>query len=200
MNSSRTPDAASVRESLESSVAAHRLLLEATAIHETLARWAETCVNSITSSGRILFAGNGGSFADAQHLAAEFTGRMLHDRQPLAGIALGTNSSSMSAIGNDYGFDSVFSREVLALGRSGDVLIALSTSGNSANLLAAVSAAQSIGIHCFGITGSHESKLSSLCEVIQVPASRTDRIQELHILLGHIMCSMIDDAIRDWTS
>lgn len=185
-----------IRANLEAAAAAHERLLEDPSVIATLSRWAGVCTEALSTDGTIFFAGNGGSFADAQHLAAEFTGRMLRDRAPLAGVALGTNSSSMSAIANDYGFDEVFAREIAAWGKPGDVLIVLSTSGNSPNVLGAVEAGRAKGLTCFGLTGPQESELSRRCEVIRVPATRTDRIQELHILLGHVLCSVTDDNLR----
>ena len=184
-----------VRKNIEAAVAAHERLLKDESIIGSLSRWAEVCSEALSKSGTIFFAGNGGSFADAQHLAAEFTGRMLRDRVPLPGVALGTNSSSMSAIANDYGYEQVFTREIEAWARPGDVLIVLSTSGDSGNVVAAVSAGQAKGVTCFGLTGEHENELSRRCEVIRVPAMRTDRIQELHILLGHVLCSVTDDIL-----
>jgi D-sedoheptulose 7-phosphate isomerase len=185
-----------VRANFEAAVIAHQQLLNDVSLATTLSRWAATCARALKAGGTIFFAGNGGSFADAQHLAAEFTGRMLRDRSPLAGVALGTNSSSMSAIANDYGYETVFAREIAAWGRPGDVLIVLSTSGSSVNILDAVGAARKKGLVCLGLTGQRESELSHCCEVIRVPANRTDRIQELHILLGHTLCSVTDDMLR----
>jgi len=186
-----------VRDAFESAVCSHQRMLEDPILVREIARWAEVCAQTIRSGGTVFFAGNGGSFADAQHLAAEFTGRMLRDRGPLAGVALGTNSSSMSAIANDYGYDEVFTREIEALGRAGDVLVVLSTSGNSRNVIAAVEAATTKGLLCVALTGEASSLLSQTCETIRVPADRTDRIQELHILLGHVLCSTADDLLRE---
>lgn len=186
-----------VKDAFESAVASHQRLLEEPGLVQEIAKWARVCALALRNDGTVFFAGNGGSFADAQHLAAEFTGRMLRDRKPLAGVALGTNSSSMSAIGNDYGYEEVFSREIQAWGRAGDVLVVLSTSGNSRNVVAAVSTAAAMGLSCLALTGQKSSLLSRTCETIRVPAERTDRVQELHILLGHVLCSATDDLLLE---
>ena len=139
-------------------------------------------------------AGNGGSFADAQHLAAKFVSRLLFDRAPLPSVALATNSSSMSAIGNDYGYEQVFPRELRAVASPHDVLIPITTSGNSPNILAAVKVAQEISIRTMGFTGESGGKLAAVCPCLRVPSSRTERIQEGHILLGHILCAQVETA------
>lgn len=157
-------------------------------------RLAQICLRSLQSEGKIIFAGNGGSFADAQHLSAEFTSRFMFDRRPLASVALGTNSSTISAIGNDYGYEQVFARELQALARPQDLFIAISTSGNSPNILASAEVARSLGIATIGLTGQSGGKLAQLCECIRVPAADTARIQECHILIGHIMCCLVERA------
>lgn len=158
-----------------------------------LAQLSEMCLAALRSGGKIIFAGNGGSFADAQHLSAEFISRFMFDRAPLASVALGTNSSAMSAIGNDYGYDQVFSRELAAIAKPGDVFIAISTSGNSANVLAAVETACRLDISTVGLTGLGGGKMKSLCECICAPSSETARIQECHIMLGHILCGLVEE-------
>ena len=153
----------------------------------------DACVSALQSGGKIMLCGNGGSAADSQHLAAEFTGRFTLDRKPLAALALSTDTSALTCIANDYHFDEVFSRQVRALGRSGDCLLAISTSGNSANVCKAVEAARSLGVHCIGLLGRDGGKLKNLCDVsIVVPSAITARIQEAHILIGHSLCGAIE--------
>ena len=145
------------------------------------------------AGGKLLFCGNGGSAADSQHLASELTGRFVKDRRPLAGIALSTDSSALTCIGNDYAFDQVFARQVSALARAGDGLIAISTSGNSANVLRAVEVAQSLGVFTLGLLGRDGGLLARLCDAsIVVPHQVTARIQEAHILIGHTLCGVIE--------
>ena len=152
-------------------------------------------IAAIQSGGKVMFCGNGGSAADAQHLAAELSGRFLHDRRSLAGLALTTDTSALTAIGNDYGFDHVFSRPLRGLGRAGDALVAISTSGNSPNVLEAIKAARDIGIKVVGLTGAGGGKLAGLADVcIKAPADRTDHIQEMHIAVGHMLCGIVENA------
>lgn len=149
--------------------------------------------DSLSKGGKILICGNGGSAADAQHIAAEFIGRYEREREALPAIALTTDTSALTALGNDYGFDRVFSRQTEALARKGDCLIAISTSGNSPNIIAAVMSARRIGCSVIGLTGGLGKKLASLCDAcVMVPSTRTSRIQEAHITIGHIWCEMID--------
>jgi D-sedoheptulose 7-phosphate isomerase len=157
-----------------------------------LERLANTCLNALKAGGKVIFAGNGGSFADAQHLSAEFTSRFLFDRAPLASLALGTNNSAISAIGNDYGYDQVFARELQAIAKAGDVFIPITTSGNSPNILAAAVIAKEIGIITVGWTGASGGLLKQHCECICIPSSETARIQECHILVGHILCGLVE--------
>lgn len=158
-------------------------------------RAGDACKTAIASGKKIIFAGNGGSFADAQHISAEFTGRFILERRSLPSIALGCNSSAMTAIGNDYGYDQVFSRELSSIGEAGDVFFAISTSGNSPNLLTAVQVALEKGINVFGMTGYTGGKLATLCPCIQVPSGATPRIQESHILIGHSICAYVEDSL-----
>ena len=147
--------------------------------------------------GKLMFCGNGGSAADSQHLAAELTGRFVKDRKPLAAMALTTDTSALTCIGNDYTFDDVFYRQVLALGREGDCLIAISTSGHSKNVIRAVDAARSLGMYCIGLLGRDGGALRPLCEIsIVVPSATTARIQEAHILIGHTLCGIIEESLR----
>jgi D-sedoheptulose 7-phosphate isomerase len=155
----------------------------------------EKCASALRSGGKILFCGNGGSFADAQHLSAEFTSRFLFDRPGLASLALGTNSSSMTAIGNDYGYENVFAREIQAIATSDDILIAITTSGNSKNILKALNAAKEKNVHTVVLTGAGMGQLPKDIKALHVPSSETARIQECHILIGHIICGLVEADI-----
>jgi len=154
---------------------------------------ADDMAERLRRGGRILVAGNGGSAADAQHLAAELSGRYLKERRALAGIALTTDTSALTAIGNDYGFDFVFSRQVEALGRPGDLFIGISTSGNSPNIIKAVESAKELGLRTLGLLGRDGGKLKGLVDdALVVPSSVTARIQEVHQMVYHFWCEAID--------
>ncbi|MEY4253979.1 MAG: hypothetical protein RLZZ566_1449, partial [Pseudomonadota bacterium] len=154
------------------------------------------CVNSLRDGGKLMLCGNGGSAADSQHLAAEFTGRFIKDRPPIAAIALSTDTSALTCIANDYSFDAIFARQVQAIGKPGDCLIAISTSGNSGNVLAAVAAAKALGITCIGLLGRDGGKLKAECDIaIVVPSQVTARIQEAHILIGHSLCGAVEQQL-----
>lgn len=156
-------------------------------------RFAGLCRASLGQGGKILFMGNGGSAADAQHLAAEFVGRFEKERRGLAAIALTTDTSILTAVGNDYGFDRVFSRQIEALARSGDVVVGISTSGNSPNVVQALMVAKDLGAITIGMTGESGGTMASVCDLcIQVPSKVTARVQEAHILIGHIVCALVD--------
>lgn len=161
---------------------------------------AERCssiiLETVRSGNKILICGNGGSAADAQHIAAEFVGRYETERRALPAIALTTDTSALTALANDYGFEKIFARQVEALAAGGDCLIAISTSGNSPNVLAAVMEARRKGCKVIGMTGSKGKKLASLCDAsVMVPSERTARIQEAHITIAHIWCEMVDAAL-----
>ncbi|HVF29402.1 MAG TPA: D-sedoheptulose 7-phosphate isomerase [Pyrinomonadaceae bacterium] len=157
---------------------------------------AKVILQTVRNGGKILICGNGGSAADAQHIAAEFVGRYETERRALPAIALTTDTSALTALANDYNFDRIFSRQVEALGREGDCLIAISTSGNSPNVIAAVMTARSIGCRVVGMTGANGKKLASLCDAsLMVPSDRTARIQEGHITVAHIWCELVDEAV-----
>lgn len=154
---------------------------------------AEELSQRLRSGGKILLCGNGGSAADAQHLAAELMGRFLQERTALPAIALNANSSTVSAIANDYSYDEVFARQVRGLGRQGDVLIAISTSGNSANVLRAMEEARSLGVVTVGLTGERACRMDDWADfAIKVPSVSTPRIQEMHIAVGHMICELIE--------
>ena len=153
----------------------------------------QACVQSLQKGGKLMLCGNGGSAADSQHLAAEFTGRFSKDRPPIAAVALSTDTSALTCIGHDYSFNDIFARQVQALGKAGDCLIAISTSGNSVNVLAAVAAAKSLGISTIGLLGRDGGKLKAQCDIsIVVPSQVTARIQEAHILIGHSLCGAVE--------
>jgi len=183
-----------IQNDLKSALTVHQALAEDVTLHGQLVELAGCCLGVLRQGGKIIFAGNGGSFADAQHLAAEFVSRLQFERAPLSAIALATNSSSMSAIGNDYGYDQIFVRELRALAGPHDVFIPISTSGNSPNILAAVEVARDLSMRCMGFTGEDGGKLADHCPCLRVPSSRTERIQEGHILLGHILCGLVEHA------
>jgi D-sedoheptulose 7-phosphate isomerase len=158
----------------------------------------QQCVELITTAfkkgNKVLFCGNGGSAADAQHLAAEFSGRFYKDRDALFAEALHVNSSYMTAVANDYSFDVVYSRMLNGIGKNGDVLVAISTSGNSTNIINAVTTAKEKGMATIGFTGESGGKMKDICDIIiNVPSSDTPRIQESHILIGHIICQLVEE-------
>ena len=155
----------------------------------------ESILSAWKTNNTIYLCGNGGSFADAQHISAEFTSRFLFDRPALASIALGCNSSAISAMGNDYGYDFVFARELDAIAQEGDLFIPISTSGNSKNIIEAIKVAQQKQLVIYGLTGNKAGVMTQLCDCIEVPSSETPRIQECHILIGHILCQMVEASI-----
>ena len=161
-----------------------------------VAEAAEAVVASLESGGTVYFCGNGGSAADAQHLAAELAGRFRLERSALAAVSLTTNSSSLTAIGNDFGFDQVFARQLEGLGVTGDVLVAISTSGRSPNVVAAIEAAHRLGMTVIGMTGSGGRRFAALCDLALVtPSDSTPRIQEGHITMGHTLCELVERAM-----
>ena len=160
---------------------------------EPITRTAETIAHGLKNGKKTLFFGNGGSAADSQHLAAEMVGRFGPDRSPLAGIALTTDTSILTAVGNDYGYEKVFSRQITALGQPGDTAIGISTSGNSPSVLEGLDTARARGLFTVGFTGETGGQMVGRCEVLfRVPSRVTARIQETHILLGHILCELVD--------
>ena len=171
-------------------------MLADSGLQQQLVKAVDCCVNALKSGGKLMFVGNGGSAAEAQHLSAEMVGRFLQERQPLPSIALTTDTSAVTAIGNDYGYEHVFSRQVQALGRKGDVLIAMSTSGRSKNIVLAMQAARSAGISTIGLTGIHPRDMGELADVsLKVPSSHTPQIQEGHLVLGHLLCGMVEKQL-----
>ena len=157
---------------------------------------AQVCSETFCEGNKVLFCGNGGSAADAQHLAAEFSGRFYYDRPPLPSEALHVNTSFLTAVANDYSFDDVYARLLAGTGDEGDVLIALSTSGRSKNIIRALKKANELGMITIGFTGSGGGEMNALCDyLIAVPSEDTPRIQEIHIMIGHIICEMVESNL-----
>lgn len=178
----------------QATIVEHRAVLdEVASLEAAVDAAAAALVATLRAGGKVMFCGNGGSASDSQHLASELTGRFVKDRPPLAGLALSTDSSALTCIGNDYGFDEVFARQVAGLGRSGDALIAISTSGNSRNVAKAVDAANALGIVTIGLLGRDGGTLVRQCNLSMViPSNSTARVQEMHILIGHHLCARIE--------
>jgi len=164
-------------------------------LQQDIASACEVTVETVKRGNKVLLCGNGGSAADAQHIAAEFTGRYKTERDALPAIALTTDTSALTAIGNDYGFDAVFSRQVEAYANKGDLLVGISTSGNSENVIKAFEKAKKKGCFCMALSGRDGGRMKELADLnIIIPSSDTPRIQEMHILIGHIICQAVDDA------
>lgn len=157
---------------------------------------ANVIIKSLKNGGKVIFCGNGGSAADSQHLSAELVGRYLKNRKSLASVSLTTDTSAITAIGNDFSFEEIFSRQLESIGNKGDTLYAISTSGKSKNIIKALETARKLGMQTIGITGANGNNLSNLCDVIiKVPAIRTDRIQEMHIATGHLICEIVENEL-----
>lgn len=186
-----------VSKSIRESIAAKQHLLSSTDLVSAVAKVSEILISAFRQKNKVMLFGNGGSAADAQHIAAEFVGRFGFDRAALPALALSVNSSCVTAIGNDYGFDQIFSRQIEALGRSGDVAIGISTSGNSPNVLRGLSVAKQLGLHTVALTGCTGGKLKndSVDYCICVPSTETPRVQECHILIGHIISELAEEAL-----
>jgi D-sedoheptulose 7-phosphate isomerase len=182
-----------VRDRIQRSIEVKQALLSDVSFQDQVAHVAMRIVESLRAGGKVLFFGNGGSAADAQHLAAEFTGRYVKERRALPAIALNTNSSSVTSISNDYGFDFVFARQIEALGKEGDVAIGISTSGNSVNVLRALEAAKSKSIYTAALTGRSGGSMKDVTDcTICIPSDETPRIQECHVLTGHLICEIVE--------
>ena len=168
-----------------------------TAQASEIARIGLLIAERMQQGGMAMFCGNGGSAADAQHIAAELQGRFLFDRRPLSSVALTTNSSALTAISNDYGYDQVFDRQVIGLGKPFDIVVGLSTSGKSRNIIRALEAAKGLGIYTLGLTGASGGDMVGLADdCICVPSDHTARIQEMHIAVGHMLCEIIEEQLR----
>jgi len=156
----------------------------------------QACITALNNNGKILLAGNGGSAADAQHIAGEFVSRFAFDRPGLPAIALTTDSSILTAIGNDYGYEKLFARQIQTHGQKGDIFIAYSTSGSSLNVISALREAKSRGLVCIGMTGNRGGPMQDLCNhYLEVPSADTPKIQEVHSVLGHIICGLVEHAL-----
>ncbi len=185
-----------IKSIITSSINTKQLLLNDPVLMDTIEQVTTVVAAAFRAGNKVLFCGNGGSAADAQHLAAEFSGRFYTDRDPLPSEALHCNSSYMTAVANDYGYDVVYSRIVKGMGKPGDVLIGLSTSGNSVNIMKAMEQAAEIGMINVVLTGGSGGKLRNMCNyLINVPSSDTPRIQESHIMIGHIICELVETEL-----
>ncbi len=181
---------------IRESISVKEQILQDPQLLDTIGEVASVCTNALRGGGKVLFCGNGGSAADAQHLAAELSGRFYYDRPPLPTEALHVNTSYLTAVANDYSFDEVYSRLVKGSARAGDVLIALSTSGNSTNVIHALKTARESGVITVGLTGATGGSMKPLCDyLINVPSADTPRIQESHILIGHIICQLVESTL-----
>ena len=185
-----------IRRILAESLTLHQELLNDANCLDTIGRISLELIAAYKKGNKVLLCGNGGSAADAQHIAAELSGKFLLNRRPLCAEALHVNTSYLTAVANDYSYEEVFARLVEANGKQGDILIALSTSGNSKNVIKAIEAAIEKQMITIGLTGGNGGRMLSLCKlVVRVPSSSTPRIQEVHILLGHIICEIVEDHL-----
>ncbi|MFC0283888.1 SIS domain-containing protein [Camelimonas abortus] len=166
------------------------------ALAPEISRAAEAWMTALRNGNKVIFCGNGGSAADAQHLAAELMGRFLFDREPMAALSLTVDTSALTAIGNDYGYDDVFARQLRGVGRAGDVLFGMSTSGNSANVVKAFACAREMGVYAIGLTGASGGRMEAVADLmIRVPHERTNHIQEAHIAIGHLICAIVENTL-----
>ncbi|AKF24348.1 phosphoheptose isomerase [Sulfurovum lithotrophicum] len=187
-----------MKEMIQAEFEAHRKTIEKTIdiLIPSVEKASRMLVDTLRNGHKVLLCGNGGSAADAQHIAAELTGRYKSERRGLPGIALTTDTSALTAISNDYGYDRVFDRQVEALANKGDLLIGISTSGNSKNVLSAFKVAKTLGCDCLGLSGRDGGEMNEVCDInIVVPSNDTPRIQEMHILIGHTLCQAVDNEL-----
>lgn len=185
-----------IETALRHSLETKQLILNDKQLQERLDQAAGICIQALQNGGKVLFAGNGGSAADAQHLAAELSGRFYYDRPPLNSEALHVNTSYLTAVANDYSYDEIYARLLLGTAKKGDVLVGLSTSGNSKNIVRAFEASKTIGVTCIAFTGTTGGQMKELADIlINVPSTDTPRIQESHIMLGHILCEIVEATI-----
>ena len=186
----------SIENIIQESINVKELILANNDLINRIKSAAQSCVESLQEGGKVHFCGNGGSAADAQHLAAELSGRFYYDRKPLNAEALHVNTSYLTAVANDYSFNMIYSRMIEASAKQGDVLVAISTSGNSENIVKAIETAKQKKMLVVGMTGETGGKMATLCDIlINVPSSCTPRIQEAHIMIGHIICELIESTI-----
>jgi D-sedoheptulose 7-phosphate isomerase len=185
-----------IRTEVKAAIQVKQALLDDDALIQQLSDVVDECIAAFRRGNRLLLAGNGGSAADAQHLAAEFVNRYAFGRQGLPALALTTDTSMLTSIANDCGYEEIFARQLEANGQEGDIFIAISTSGNSPNILSAMKQAKAMGIKSVGLTGRDGGRLPAGCDYcIRVPSDSTSRIQEAHILLGHILCGLVESAL-----
>jgi len=185
-----------IRSIIQASIDTKQQVLQSEELSDTIGRVTTIVAAAFRNGNKVLFCGNGGSAADAQHLAAEFSGRFYTDRDPLPSEALHCNTSFLTAVANDYSYDVVYSRLVKGTGRKGDVLIGLSTSGNSVNIINAMNQARELGMVVIGLTGHTGGKMKECCDyLINVPSGDTPRIQESHIMIGHIICQLVEEQL-----
>lgn len=186
----------SIEKIINDSINVKQLILNDKELVKRINEAAKMCVKSLKKGGKVHFCGNGGSAADAQHLAAELSGRFYYDRPPLNAEALHVNASYLTAVANDYSFEMVYARMLEASAKNGDVLVAISTSGNSSNILKTVGKAREMGVMTIAMTGESGGKMKDCCDIlINVPSSCTPRIQEAHIMIGHIICEIIEATL-----
>lgn len=185
-----------VKSQILESIRLKQVLLQDTRVESLLKQTVERVVHAYRTGGKVLFCGNGGSAADAQHLAAELSGCFYLNRPPLNAEALHVNGSFLTATANDHSFDQVYKRMVQAVGKRGDILMAFSTSGKSENIIQALEAARNLNMYCVGFTGQHGAGMSGLCDLVfEIPSADTPRIQEIHMLLGHIICEQVESIL-----
>lgn len=185
-----------IRKHIQESLEVKKKLLENDNVLKNILETSQVCVKAYKNNNKILIAGNGGSAADAQHIAGELVSRFYFDRPGLAAFALTTDTSILTAIGNDYGYEKLFSRQIQANGCSGDVFIGISTSGNSKNIIEALKECKKKKIITIGLTGDKDCEMDNLCDIcIKIPSTSTPRIQESHIVVGHIICAIIEEEM-----
>ncbi len=183
-------------EAINQAIALKQEVLSDSNLLKTIEEVTEVITNCFQNKGKVLFCGNGGSAADAQHLAAEFSGRFYYDREPLYSEALHVNTSYITAVANDYSYNEIYSRLIKAKGAKGDVLVGISTSGKSENIVRALNTANELGMVTVGFTGNNGGKMKEICKyLLNVPSKDTPRIQEVHILIGHIICELVEASI-----
>ncbi|MGB1039861.1 MAG: D-sedoheptulose-7-phosphate isomerase [Flavobacteriales bacterium] len=185
-----------IQKIIQDSISTKQRLLENESMIHNIQEVTDSIINCFKNDGKVLFCGNGGSAADAQHLAAEFSGRFYFDREPLNSEALHVNTSYLTAVGNDYSFDEIYARIIRAKGRKDDILIGLSTSGNSNNVVKAMKQARKQGMITIGFTGENGGEMKDFCDyLIPIPSTDTPRIQECHIMVGHIICELVEESL-----
>jgi D-sedoheptulose 7-phosphate isomerase len=185
-----------IKQAIQNSIQLKQNILENSKLLSKISQVSQEIINAFKNDKKVLLCGNGGSAADAQHIAAELSGRFYFDRDPLFAEALHVNTSYITAVANDYSYDEVYSRLVKAKGRAGDILIGISTSGNSKNIIKAIEVANEIGMISVGMTGETGGKMKDICKyLINVPSNNTPRIQEAHIMIGHIICEIVEKEL-----